>query len=298
MTLMEWAFLLFLSVLWGGSFFFVGVAVAEVPPFTLVCLRVGLAALLLLVIVHAMGQRMPASREAWLAFVIMGLIGNAIPFSLLVWGQTHIASGLASILNATTPLATIVVAHVFTTDERLTGGRLAAVILGIVGVAVMMGPDVLHDLGVNVLAQLACLGASISYGFAAVFGRRFKRLGIKPIVSATGQVIGSSLLLLPVALVHDRPWDLPWPSAPSIASILALAAFSTALAYVVFYRLLETAGATRLALVTFLIPVTAIFLGWAFLNEVLLPRHFAGMAMIGLGLAAVDGRLNGLIPRR
>ncbi|BCJ90806.1 ABC transporter permease [Terrihabitans soli] len=293
MNRMEWALLFFLSILWGGSFFFVGVAVKEIPPLTLVVLRVGLAALILLIIVRVMGLKLPRTREALQTFLVVGLIANAIPFCLLVWGQSHIASGLASILNATTPLATIAVAHVFTADEKMTGGRLAAVVLGIVGVAIMMGPDVLHDLGVNVLAQVACLGASLSYGFAAVFGRRFKRLGISPLVSATGQVSASSLMLLPVALLHDRPWSLPLPSAEAIASILALAAFSTALAYIVFYRLLETAGATRLTLVTFLIPVTAIFLGWAVLGEALHPRHFAGMALIGLGLLTIDGRLNG-----
>src|SRR5687768_14615919 len=142
MTRLEWALLLFLSILWGGSFFFVGVAVRDVPPLTLVFLRVSLAAVLLLVIVRAMGLQMPRTRAAWFAFFVMGLIANAIPFSLLVWGQTHIESGLASILNATTPLATIAVAHLFTTDEKMTGGRLVAVVLGIAGVAIMMGPDV------------------------------------------------------------------------------------------------------------------------------------------------------------
>jgi drug/metabolite transporter (DMT)-like permease len=292
MNRMEWALLLFLSVLWGGSFFFVGVAVKEVPPLTLVFLRVSLAALLLLAVVRAFGQHMPRTREAWSAFFLMGLIANAIPFILLVWGQSHIESGLASILNATTPLFTIAVAHVFTTDEKMTGGRLAAVVLGIVGVAIMMGPDVLHDLGINVAAQIACLGAPLCYGFAAVFGRRFGRSGMSPLVAATGQVTAAALLLLPLTLVYDRPWALPVPGTAAIASILGLAAFSTALAYIVYFRLLETAGATRLALVTLLIPITAIFLGWAVLGEALHPRHFAGMALIGFGLLAVDGRLS------
>jgi drug/metabolite transporter (DMT)-like permease len=291
MTPAEWASLLFLSVLWGGSFFFVGVAVSEIPPFTLVFMRVFLAALILLVIVHAMGLRMPSDPRIWAAFLLLGFLGNAAPFSLLVWGQTHIASGLASILNATTPLTTIVIAHFLTADEKMTGGRLAAVFLGLAGVAVMIGPDALSDLGVNVAAQFACLGAAVFYGFAGVFGRRFNRLGVSPMVTATGQVIGSSILLLPVALVVDRPWTLAPPGAASIASVFALAAFSTALAYVVFFRALVTAGATRLALVTFLIPVTAILLGALVLGEQLQSRHFAGMALIGAGLAAVDGRL-------
>ena len=291
MTPAEWASLLFLSVLWGGSFFFVGVAVKDIPPPTLVFVRVSLAAIILLVVVHAMGMRMPSDWRTWAAFFVMGLVGNAVPFSLLVWGQTHIASGLASILNATTPLATIIVAHFLTQDEKMTGGRLAAVFLGIAGVAVMIGPDALSDLGVNVLAQLACLAAAVSYGFAGVFGRRFNRLGVSPMVTATGQVIGSSVLLLPIVLIADQPWTLPVPSTASIAAVLGLAAFSTALAYVVFFRILATAGATRLALVTFLIPVTAILLGALVLGEQLYARHFAGMVLIGAGLAAVDGRL-------
>ncbi len=291
MTPAEWGLLVFLSVLWGGSFFFVGVAVREIPPFTLVFFRVFVGACVLLLIVRLIGQRLPPERYVWASFFGMGFLGNVIPFSLLVWGQSHIPSGLASILNAMTPLATIIVAQFLTQDEKMTGGRVAAVCLGIVGVVVMIGPDVLHDLGVNVLAQFACLAASVSYGFAGVFGRRFSRYGVTPLVTATGQVIASSAMLLPLSLLIDRPWTLVPPGTASLMAMLGLGIFSTALAYVVFYRILSVAGATRLALVTFLVPVSAILLGVFVLGEQLALRHFLGMALIGLGLAAVDGHL-------
>lgn len=290
MSPLEWAMLLALALVWGASFFFNSIAVAQVPVLTVVLVRVGLAAIILLLILRMLGERMPRDRRAWTAFFAMGLMNNAIPFSLIVWGQQHIASSLASILNASTPLFTVLLAHVLTRDERMTGGKLAGVLIGFVGVAVLIGTAVLHDLGVNVAAQIACLGAALLYAFAGIFGRRFREMGVSPMATATGQVIASSLILLPMVLVIDRPWTLPFPGPAAIVALIAAAAISTALAYVLYFRILATAGATNLLLVTFLIPVTAILLGALFLGEVLLPRHFAGMALIGLGLAAIDGR--------
>jgi drug/metabolite transporter (DMT)-like permease len=291
MTRAEWAMLLALSVLWGGSFFFTGVALRELPPLTLVLLRVGLAAVILNLALPALGLRMPRDGQTWAAFFGMGLLNNAVPFCLIVWGQTHIASGLAAILNATTPLATVVVAHVLTADERMTGNRLAGVLIGFAGVVVMVGPTALAGFEVALAAQLAGLAAAISYAFAGVFGRRFGAMGVPPLVTAAGQVTASTLLLVPVTLVVDRPWTLPIPGAATWAAVLGIAALSTALAYVLYFRILATAGATNLLLVTFLIPVSAIVLGWLVLGEVLDPRHFAGMALVGAGLAAIDGRL-------
>ncbi|XBO41772.1 DMT family transporter [Alsobacter sp. KACC 23698] len=291
MTPLEWAMLLALSVLWGGSFFFTGVAVKELPPLTIVVLRVGVAAVLLLVLLRILGIKMPSELRIWVAFAGMGLLNNVLPFCLIVWGQTHIASGLASIMNATTPLFTVVVAHVLTPDETMTGDRLAGVLLGLVGVAVMIGPEALTGGGANVVGQLACLGAALSYAFAGVFGRRFKRMGVPPMATATGQVTASTVMLLPVALLVDRPWSLAAPSASAWLAIGAIAALSTAVAYVLYFRILATAGATNLLLVTFLIPVSAILLGTLVLGERLDPKHVVGMALIGAGLAAIDGRL-------
>jgi len=297
MTAAEWAMLLTLSVLWGGSFFFVGIAVKELPPLTIVVLRVGLAAAMLGLVLRLIGLRLPRERSAWIAFFGMGLLNNAIPFCLIVWGQTHIASGLAAILNATTPLFTVVVAHVLTDDERMTGNRLAGVLIGMMGVAVTIGPGALGGLGADVLAQLAVLAAALSYAFAGVFGRRFRELGIVPMAAATGQVMASTIMLLPLALLVDRPWTLPMPSAETWAAIFGTAALSTALGYILYFRILATAGATNLLLVTFLIPVSAIMLGALVLGERLSPLHFLGMALIGAGLAAIDGRLLRLVRR-
>nr|WP_314090478.1 DMT family transporter [uncultured Shinella sp.] len=291
MTTIEWGLLIALSALWGGSFLFNGILVRELPPLTIVAARVALAAIALWTIVRLSGHAVPRSREVWLAFLGMGVLNNVIPFSLIVWGQTHIASGLASILNATTPLFAVIVAHVLTEDEKMTGGRLVGVLVGFAGVALMIGPSVLSDLGTNVLAQLAVLGAAVSYAFAGIWGRRFRRMGLPPLLPAAGQVTASALIMLPVALVVDRPWTLAVPSQEAWLALFGLAVLATALAYVIFFRILATAGATNLMLVTFLIPVSAILLGALVLGEVLAPKHFAGMALIAVGLAAIDGRV-------
>jgi drug/metabolite transporter (DMT)-like permease len=291
MTAAEWAMLLALSVLWAGSFFFTGIAVKELPPFTIVALRVGLAAAMLFATMRALGVRMPRAGKTWAAFLGMGLLNNVIPFCLIVWGQTHIASGLAAIINATTPLFTVLVAHALTADEKMRRNRLAGVGIGFIGVALMIGPDALAGIGTDVLAQLAVLAAALSYAFAGVYGRHFARTGVAPLATATGQVMASTAMLVPVALLVDQPWMLPMPSAPVWAAIFGTAALSTALGYVLYFRILATAGATNLLLVTFLIPVSAIVLGFLVLGERLDPRHFVGMALIGAGLAAIDGRL-------
>jgi drug/metabolite transporter (DMT)-like permease len=293
MTPKEWVMLIALSLLWGGSFFFTGIAVKELPPFSIVTLRVGLAALALTILIHLMGMAMPKSKSAWSAFFGMGILNNVIPFCLIVWGQTQIASGLASILNATTPLFAVIVAHCLTDDEKMSGNKLIGVLVGLIGVAVMIGPDALRGLGANIWAQLAVLGAAVSYSFAGIFGRRFKSMGIPPLATATGQVTASAVLLIPITLLADRPWTLEAPGPATWAAVTGIALLSTALAYVLFFRILSTAGATNLMLVTFLIPVSAILLGALVLGEHLETKHFLGMAMIAAGLAAIDGRLLG-----
>ncbi|WP_207802654.1 DMT family transporter [Motiliproteus coralliicola] len=286
----EWALLILLSVLWGGSFFFVGVAVTELPPLTIVTLRVALAAAALWGIALAMGLRPPTSAKVWLAFAGMGLLNNAIPFALIVWGQTQIASGLASILNATTPLFTVVVAGLLLPDERATPLKLLGVALGFIGVVVMLG--VPSDGGSSsILAQLAIIAAALSYAFAGVYGRRFKAMAINPILVAAGQVSASTLIMIPMTLMTEGAVNLTAPSLETWLSVLALAVLSTALAYVIYFKLLASAGATNLLLVTLLIPVSAILLGSLFLNETLGLVHFTGMALIALGLSAIDGRL-------
>lgn len=292
MSLRVWIWLVSLSVLWGGSFFFAKLAVAELRPLTVVFGRVALAAFALNLSLWLTGRSLFRRETPWAAFMIMGLLNNMIPFSLIFWGQTQIASGLASILNATTPLFTLVVAHLTTRDERITAAKVTALLTGLVGVVVLLGPDLLVGDQSGLTGQVACLGAALSYAFAGVYGRRFQSLGVAPMQAAAGQVTASAMLILPIMLLVDRPWMLPAPPTASVwAALAGLALLSTALAYVLYFRILAAAGATNLLLVTFLIPVTAILLGTAFLGERLAPRQFAGMALIGIGLAVLDGRL-------
>ena len=287
----DWAMLLSLSFLWGGSFFFVGVAVAELPPLTIVTLRVAIAAAILWIILSLSQHQAPKTAKLWRDLFIMGLLNNVIPFSLIVWGQTHIASGLASILNATIPLFTVVIAGWLLPDEQMTARKITGVAIGFFGVIVLMGPSSLEQVGTDTLAQLAILGAAISYGFATSFGRRFKTMGISPFQTSVGQVTASTIMLLPLALLFERPDQLANPSNEVWLAVIGLGAFSTALAYILFFNVLSSAGATNVTLVAFLVPVTAILLGWLVLDEQLDIEHFAGMLFIGLGLAAIDGRL-------
>jgi len=291
----DWVLLIVLSILWGGSFFFAKVAVAQLPPLTIVLGRVVIAALALHILIVATGQRMPRDQKLWRDFLIMGLLNNAIPFSLIFWGQQEIASGLAAILNATTPLFTVLVANIFTAEEKVTPAKLCGVALGILGVALMIGLDATSGLGNHLIPELAVVAAAISYAFAGVFGRRFR--GRPPLIVAAGQLTGSSALMLPLALLVDRPWSLATPGTATCAAVIGLALLSTSLAYVIYFRILGRAGATNLLLVTFLIPVSALLLGIAFLGETLNPHHLIGMALIGLGLAAIDGRPLRLIAR-
>ncbi len=291
MTPLEWGMLLTLSLFWGGSFFFVGVAVKELPPLTIVALRVSLAALILWACAPALRLVMPRRRDVVVAFLGMGLMNNVIPFCLIVWGQTQLASGLASILNATTPLFTVLAGHFLTRDERLTPLRAAGALCGLLGVVALIGPGLVEGLGGGVLAEFAVVGAATSYALASLFGRRFRRLGVSPIATATGQVTASSLMLVPIALLVDRPWTLPLPGVATCVAIAGIASLSTALAYILYFRILAGAGATNVVLVTLLAPVSSILLGAIFLHERLEPRHFVGLALIAIGLACIDGRL-------
>ena len=279
--------MLVLSLLWGGSFFFVEVALQGLPPLSVVWGRVALAALLLAVALPVMRVPFPA-RRVWPALMVMSVLNNIIPFSLFATAQGQITGSLASILNATTPLFTVLVAHVVTQDERLTRAKVAGLALGFGGVIVMMaGAQVAGD---N-LAKLACLAAAVSYAAASIWGRRFRRLAVPPLATAFGQVAASTVLILPLWLWVDRPWALAMPGLPVVGAMVGIAALSTALAYLLYFRLLATAGATNVSLVTFLIPVSAMLLGVVILGEDLAARHLLGFAMIAAGLMAIDGRI-------
>ena len=287
----DWAILGILALIWGGAFVFIGIAVRHVHPLTYVWLRVTIAAAAMWLFMHFKGQKIGLPPSAWASMLVLAFLNNALPFSLFGWGQTHIASGLASILNATTPIWGVLVAHLFTHDERMTPRKIAGVLLGFGGVATMIGPALLADIGTNALAQLACILAALSYALAAVWARRFRRMGLSPISVTTGQLTAGALMMLPVAFVVDQPWTQPMPPLSAWGAIIALALFCTAFGYVLYFRLIDRAGATNALLVTLLVPPVAIMLGAIFLHEQLAPQDFIGLALIALGLAAIDGRL-------
>ncbi|MFL6780015.1 MAG: DMT family transporter [Sphingomicrobium sp.] len=294
----DWLTLIALALIWGAAFLFISVAVHEVAPLTYVWLRLTLAAVAMWLFLWWRGDSAGLPRQVWGSMLVLALFNNAIPFVLFGWGQTHIASGLASILNATTPIWGVVVAHLFTKDEKLSGRKLAGVLLGFAGVTVMIGPALLGSLGNNALAQLACVSAALCYAFAGVWARRFRVMGISPISVTTGQLTAGALVMLPLALLVDRPWLDAMPSLKAIGAIAALALVCSAFAYILYFRLIDRAGATNALLVTLIVPPVAIFLGSLILHEVIEPRDFAGLALIALGLAAIDGRLLNLISAR
>jgi len=292
----EWGFLFALAFLWSGVFFLTKIALREMRPFTVVVLRLAIGAVVLHIAVLAIGSRMPTSLRIWVAFFGMGALNNLIPFCLIARGQTQIASGLAAILNATTPLFTVLLAHVSTRNERMTPNRLGGVLLGVVGVIVMIGPGAPNGVTTNVLGQAAILGAAFSYACAGILGRRFR--SPPPMVTATGQVTTGAAMVLPLALFFDRPWAQPMPGVTAWTAVASAAIFCTALGYALYFRIIATAGATNLLLVTLLMPVGALFLGIAILGEQIQAGDFVGMALIGLGLMANDGRLLALFRPR
>jgi drug/metabolite transporter (DMT)-like permease len=283
----DWVLLVALSVLWGGSFFFNGVVLRELPPFTLVLLRVWLAAMILLPVFCAQRLPFPKGWVGWRPFVLVALFNNVLPFSLIVTGQTYIPSGLASILNATTPLFTVVVMAA-AGEEKLVIRRVAGVIAGLVGVVILRGGglDFANGQGLGVLL---CLAAALSYGVSALIARRALS-DSPPLATAMFQLMASSLMMAAVAGIFERPWQLPMPDTTTWCAVLGLAGLSTALAYILFFKILRRSGATNVMLVTLLVPVTAILLGSLMLGEQISPREIAGAVVIGSALLLIDGR--------
>jgi drug/metabolite transporter (DMT)-like permease len=286
---LAWTLLIILGFLWGGSFFFGRIAVQEIPPFTLVFLRLGLAALALHIYLRGRHELYQTLAGRYREFLIMGFINNALPHTLIFFGQTQIGAGLASILNATTPIWTVIIANHWTADEKLSASKLAGCLTGLLGTAILIGPSLSASASIPLWALILPIGAAISYGFAGTYGKRFR--GLAAPVSATGQLTASSLMMLPAALLYDQPWSLPLPSTEAIAAVMVLALLSTAFAYLIFFRILALAGATNASLVTLLVPPSAILLGALFLDERLGWTDFAGMAVIALGLLMLDGRI-------
>jgi drug/metabolite transporter (DMT)-like permease len=289
MSALDWAKLLLLGSIWGGSFFFARIAVSEVHPLMLVLLRVAIAATALHVYLAVRGPSFRVTPSLAGRLLLLGTVNNALPFSLIFIGQTQMGAGLASVLNATTPFWTILIANAFIADERLSWNKLLGVLLGIAGVAVMVGPGIVASLGGAVWAKFAVVGASISYAVALVFARGFK--GVPPIIMASGQLTAATAIMLPIALLTSSPGDLLSVSMPVWAAVLAIALLSTAFAYILFFGLISSAGATNASLTTLIVPVSAILLGFVFLGERLAFFEVVGMALIGLGLTTIDGRI-------
>jgi drug/metabolite transporter (DMT)-like permease len=297
MSVTDIGMLVVLSILWGGSFFFVEVLVEYLPPLTIVTLRVGLAALILWGLIIVLKIPIPMTRQYWVALTVVGLLSNALPFCLIVWGQTQISSGLASIFNATTSFFTVIIAGIFLADERITRQKIIGVIFGVFGVIILIGPEALRGLTGPVFGQLAVMGASISYALSSVYSRRFKDWGLPPLVVVTGQVSMATLILLPIMIIVDKPWEQPFIPLVAIGAILGLSIFSTVIAFIIFFRLIASAGATNATLVTFLIPISAVLLGVTFLGETFSGLQLAGMTLIGLGILVMDGRIYNLLRR-
>lgn len=287
----DWLLLAALAFIWGGSFFLNELVVDELATFVVVLFRVGIAAIVLWVVVFASGQRPPARLKTWGLYLVMGAINNVIPFSLIVWGQTGTTSSLASILNATSPIFMVIIAAFWLHDEPVTRGKFLAVLVGFAGVVIMIGPDAIGDLGGSVLHQMAILGAAFSYAVAGGFGKRFGSMGITPAVSAATQVTMSTLILLPIVIMSGHAEGLATVSSQAWLSVIGLGVVCTAVAYLIYFRLLASAGATNLVLVTFLIPVSAILLGVGVLDETLRPQEIIGMLTIFAALLLIDGRL-------
>jgi drug/metabolite transporter (DMT)-like permease len=291
MVLKDWAQLLLLGAIWGGSFFFARIAVAEIPPLVLVLFRVAIAALAL----HLyLGLRGPSFRIALPhagLFFLLALVNNVIPFSLIFAGQTELGAGVASVLNSTTPFWTLILANALTSDEKLSWNKLVGIALGIAGTAVMIGPGLLAGLGGPVWAKFALVGASLSYAVALMIARRFK--GVPSPVIATGQLTASTIVMIPVVLLGHGTANLFSASPPVWAAVLALALLSTAFAYILYFNLVASAGATNASLVTLIVPASAILLGFLFLGERLELFELGGMALIAFGLVTIDGRLFG-----
>jgi drug/metabolite transporter (DMT)-like permease len=293
MNAQTWGLLALLGLIWGGSFFFARVAVAYVPPATLVLLRVGIAALALHIYVAGRFDIYATLRIRWREFLLLGLINNAIPHMLIFLGQTQIGAGLAAILNATTPIFTVLIANQMTVDEKLSSQKIGGCLIGLVGTAVLIGPRALApftgDSGPPLWAVLLPVLAAVSYGFAATYGKRFR--GTAPPVIAAGQLTASTLLMLPVSFALDTPWQLALPPLTAILAVLALALVSTAYGYILFFRIMAAAGATNTSLVTLLVPPSAILAGMLFLGETLTPLGVLGMVLVLLGLVVLDGRV-------
>jgi drug/metabolite transporter (DMT)-like permease len=290
MNWQNFSWLLFLAALWGPSFLFIKVAVADIPPLTLVVGRVGLASLVLYLILRLGGRNLPKFGFIWKHFAVVGFFSNALPFVLFSWGEQYIDSALAAILNGTTPLFTIVLAHFFIADDRLTPVKVMGTLLGFAGLVLLIAPSLFGSVQATTWGLIAVAIAAASYGVGIVYTRKNLR-GLPPLVGPTTQLTMATIYLLPLSIFIEQPYRLPFPSWPALGSLLALSILGTALAFVVYYRVIEKTSATYVSMVTYLVPVFGVILGVLVLNERLDWNAYAGCALILMGVMIVNGVL-------
>ncbi|MDH3581158.1 MAG: DMT family transporter [Hyphomicrobiales bacterium] len=288
MGLVDWLRTVWLATIWGCSFFLIEIALNGAGPFTIALTRVAFAAIGLGVYCVAIGRPVAGTKHLILPFLILGLVHNALPFSLIALGQTWITSSVTAILIATTPLFTVIVAHQWARAETATPLKVIGVLVGFAGVAVLVGKDALEGLGDNLWGQMLVLAGALAYAVGAVYARRFRHLPAEQI--SFGMLAAATLLMLPLAFTLESPLS-PLPDWRVLAALAALGLICTGLAYILYFRTLASAGATNVMLVTFIQPAVAIFLGVIFLGEPLGANHIAGFTLILAGLALVDGRM-------
>jgi drug/metabolite transporter (DMT)-like permease len=280
----DYLLLLALGVVWGSSFLLIKLAVETIPPITVATARVGIGAAVLAAIVAARGRAWPRERHAWLLLLVMGVIGNAIPFSLINWGETRIDSGLTAILMSSVPLATIMLAPAFVRDEPVTPGKLLGVAFGMAGVAVLIGPGVLMGAHGELLGEIAITGAALCYAVNGLVARRLPQMPVE--VISAGCLLSATLAVVPVSLIVDRPWQST-PSTLSLAALALLGVLNTAGGYLLLFRLVVRAGAGFASLNNFLVPLFGVMWGVLLLQERPSPLAFVGLLLIFAGLAAV-----------
>ncbi len=288
MGIRNFLWLMLMAVLWGPSFLFIKVAVEDIPPFTLVLGRVGVAALLLYLVLRLRGRHLPKFGRIWRHFAVVGFFSNALPFVLFSWGEIHIASALAAILNGTTPLFTILLAHFFTTDDRLTPVKVGGTMLGFGGLSLLIAPSLLEGVHATTWGLLAVTVAAASYGVAIVYTRQNLR-GLPPLVGPTAQLTMASLYILPLSLGLERPFSLPAPSIWALGSLLSLSIIGTAVAFIIYYHVIEQTSATYVSMVTYLVPIIGVILGVVVLGEQPGWNAYVGCALILLGVMTVNG---------
>lgn len=281
---LEYALLLLLATLWGASYTFIKLGIASIPPITLIAARTVIAGALLFAVMRLQGVTMPRDGLNWRRFFIQALINSVVPFTLIAWAEKTVDAGLATILNSTSPIFAFLMTFALTRHEPVTLTKLAGVILGIVGICLVIGISTLGGLGRETVAQIAIVFATICYAGAAIFGRHFS--GLHPLVPATGSMVCGAAMLLPLSLAIEHPWTLT-PSASSLAALLGLSVLSTALAFVLYFRLLQTIGSIGVTSQAYLRVPIGVLIGVIFLGESLSLAGAIGLVCIMLGVAAM-----------